>query len=69
MVGCGDLFHSPNPVSITLTTPQAINEQLIHVNPGHAQPLHNQPSLVELPRTVRATCWAIILIPAFLPSK
>jgi len=48
----GDLFHGPNSVSAILTAPLAINEQLIHFNPGHAQPLHDQPSIAALPRTL-----------------
>ena len=51
----GDLFHGPNPDATTYIIPQVINEQSIRVSPSHVQPLYNQPSFAESPRTVRET--------------
>lgn len=43
-VDSGDLFHDCNPAATSHATPQAINEQSIRADLGHAQPLHNQTS-------------------------
>ena len=50
-VDSGDLFHDRNPAATTHAAPQAINEQLIWVDPGHTQPLHNQTSKPLKPRS------------------